>query len=222
MPAIDFRKIGQPDEAVDYIAESLNRQLTAGRQILWLLSGGSAVPLAVTARQKLQLAGSLSVSLCDERFVPVGDIASNWCQLTQQGFDVTGIRTFPVLQGRDFEETTKDFNAFLAGSLSQYDYIFALLGMGADGHTSGILPNSGLSESRAYAASYQGPDFQRITTTPHYLRQIDEAVVYAIGSSKHKAIDDLSTDNLLEEQPVQIIKSMKKVTFINDYKGGAL
>jgi 6-phosphogluconolactonase/glucosamine-6-phosphate isomerase/deaminase len=64
-----------------------------------------------------------------------------------------------------------------------------------------------------------GPDYQRLTLTPQALARLDEAVVYARGNAKRKALENLSQDLPLAEQPAQILKRIPKVLIFNDVEG---
>jgi 6-phosphogluconolactonase/glucosamine-6-phosphate isomerase/deaminase len=221
MAAIDYRRFSDSDDAVRIITNTLNGLLKAKKRVLWLVAGGSAAPLAAAVSRSVADGRNLTVTLTDERYGPAGHPDSNWVALAGAGFKFDGIRTRPILEGKPFKATVADWNAFLASD-SKFDFVFGLFGMGADGHTAGILPRFGLTSSKELAVGYQGPDYQRITATTRYISSIDEAIVYAAGAAKQDQIRALDNDLDLEEQPVQIMKTIPKVTFINDYKGEML
>lgn len=216
MPSTKFLKITSDEQAIDFISNKINRALATNKKVLWLVSGGSFVPIAVSVRNNLKNTTKLTVTLTDERYGPPGHKDSNWQRLLEAGFNFSNIQSYALLNGEKIAETTFNFDSFLKG---RFDFHLGTFGMGADGHTAGILPDSKLSDSQKLAEFYVGPDFERITVTPKYIASLEQAIVYARGESKHKAIDNYSKALSVESQPVQILKSIASTIFINDYKG---
>jgi 6-phosphogluconolactonase/glucosamine-6-phosphate isomerase/deaminase len=213
-----FVPASSPDPVGKYIAEVIVAQLGGKRTVLWLLSGGSAIAVAVAASRRLagrDLSG-LTVSLIDERYGPVGHAQSNWKQLQDAGFDLPGATLHPVLVGASQSDTAEAFDEFLHAEFSRADFSVGLLGIGPDGHTSGILPHSPAVTSLGLVTSYDGGAFQRITTTPRALSSLDEAVVYAVGENKWPVLDRLETDLPFAEQPAQALKAATKLTIFTD------
>jgi 6-phosphogluconolactonase/glucosamine-6-phosphate isomerase/deaminase len=199
------------------ILEHLERRET----VLWLLSGGSSVEPAVEASRRLKghdLNG-LMISLADERWGQPGHDNSNWQGLLAAGFNPGNANIYPVLTGRSFKETANGYNLFLDKSLNKADYRLALLGIGADGHTAGILPGSPVLDSDKYGDSYITPEFKRITITPNGMARLNEVIVYCAGPNKAKALADLDNDLPISVQPAQIIKRIPKVSVYNDIRG---
>jgi 6-phosphogluconolactonase/glucosamine-6-phosphate isomerase/deaminase len=213
---IRFIKIAGPERFIEDISESLTGYLSKG-SVLLLLSGGSAISAELRILSNLK--GKMTVTLNDERYGPIGHKDSNWQQLIDGGLEDMGMDLMPILSGEGIEATTERFNSFLNKAKASFDHIISILGMGPDGHTTGILPGSQAVTADSYACSYQGPDYARITNTFNFLRLCDETFVLALGEAKHQQIDKLNHELDLSEQPIQIIKGLNKVTFYNDYKG---
>jgi 6-phosphogluconolactonase/glucosamine-6-phosphate isomerase/deaminase len=215
---MQFLPAYSPQPAGEYVAKLIERQLKDGRTVLWLLSGGSAIHVAVAAAAVLEgqnLTG-LTVSLLDERYGRVGHSASNWHQLAEAGFKPTGATLHPVLEGAPLDATAKAFEVFLATEFEVADFVLGLLGIGPDGHTSGILPHSPAVDAPGLAFVYAGPDYQRVTTTAAALQRLDEAVVFAAGEAKWPVLDRLETELPVAEQPAQILKSLPQLTVFTD------
>lgn len=218
MTGLIFYKIKALDNVAEKIAASID-QASNGGKVLLLLSGGSVIDLEIRVLNILSNPRAVTVSLSDERFGPLTHADSNWRQLCDAGLLDTAVNFAPVLEGEDFDTTLKNYRGLLDSAASEYSQIIAVLGMGSDGHTAGILPGSTAASSTDTVAGFEGPDFKRITVTANFLVNIDKAVVYAVGDSKHYQIDRLSEDVPLAEQPVQLLKHIKEVEFYNDYKG---
>jgi 6-phosphogluconolactonase/glucosamine-6-phosphate isomerase/deaminase len=219
-------KVAAPEQAAEFIAAALSAPLTEGKQVLWLVPGGSAIVLAAAVAKLLQNVPltKLTVTLTDERYGPVGHPDSNWLQLEQAGFmPLPGAQLLPVLTGASRDETVARFSDVLKEQLAAADYALGLFGIGADGHTAGILPHSPAVISQDFAAGYDAGQFQRITMTPQAIAQLDEAIVSAMGDTKWPVIDELeTTDKPIPDQPAQQLKQVPKLTIFNDHKGDSL
>lgn len=212
IPAVSTEPVGK------YLAGLITAQLADGRSVLWLVSGGSAIAAAVAASWEMRGKdlSKLTVSLIDERFGPVGHPDSNWTQLMAAGLDLSGATLQPVLTGVGPAEAAEAFENFLASKFAAADYHIGLLGIGPDGHTSGILPHSPAVTAPGLVCAYDGGSFQRITTTPFALSKLSEAVVYAVGEPKWPVLDRLETDLRIADQPAQALKAVTKLTIFTD------
>lgn len=220
-----FKKVENPAPLIDYLSETIGAQLKLGREVLWLLSGGSSVPYQVEVARALknqQLSG-LTAALTDERHGPVGHPESNWQKLLDAGFELPGAKLYPILQGKDIGETANDFANFIAVQLTTPSYKLACIGIGADGHCLGVLCNSEVVHAKDQVIAYQGADFPRITMSLDSLKLLDEGVAYMVGEPKHPILNQLANEALsLERQPAQALKKIKKMTVYNDYIGEPL
>lgn len=211
-----------PRDGIAWLAEHLRTKLDAG-SVLWLLSGGSAIDIAVAVAAQLAThpdRNRLTVSLVDERFGEPGHADSNWQQLLERGFSIPGATLVPILQGEDLTTTAETFAATFARLRHETDHTIGLFGMGTDGHTAGILPYSSAVEATGLIYAYDWPPYQRITLTTQAIRELHEGVLYAAGSDKWPQLQRLFELTLpIPEQPVQILKSLPNFTVLTDYKG---
>ncbi|HEY2004041.1 MAG TPA: 6-phosphogluconolactonase [Candidatus Saccharimonadia bacterium] len=218
-----FIKISSPQPLVKYLADTIGTHLRAGERVLWEVSGGSAV--AVEVEVAAALGGTplehLTVTLTDERPGPVGHPDSNWFQLARAGFKLPGARLLPVLTGSDIAADTAAFADVLAHELAAGGYHLGLFGIGPDGHTAG-LPAQNAPDHVELAAYYEAGDFRRISSTPAAIARLDEAVVYAVGESKHPQLERLSQQLPYTEQSAQALKQAPSLAIFNDYKGETL
>lgn len=195
------------ETVADHLAQSIQSAMDADKRVLWLISGGSAAQVAVAAQRKIRTTDALAVAQVDERFGPIGHKDSNWQKLLDTGFDTASVTSHPILTGKDMAATTREYNETLSGALSAADVAIGLFGIGADGHTAGILPGSPAVESKQLVAAYTAADFQRITITPVCIAQLDTVITYVADEKKQAALQQLVQQDIpIAEQPAQALK----------------
>jgi 6-phosphogluconolactonase/glucosamine-6-phosphate isomerase/deaminase len=224
MGQLRFYKVTDSEIIAGRIVRSIKLNLDNGRNVIWLISGGSVVPIACAAAELLKKTTvlHLTVGQIDERFGVPGHPDSNWRQLESAGFNLPRAARRPVLAGKGIEQTAKDYDRFISGAFSSGSYVIGLLGIGADGHTAGILPGSAALSSDNYFDYYASSDFERITLTGKGLLLLDEAVVYAAGASKKRALENLYKKIDPSEQPAQLLKQIARTEVYNDEVGGSV
>lgn len=215
-----FRTNLNIEQIADFVAQTVINHLKDGQRVLWLLPGGSAIKVATLAAKQIAAHDhhNLIITLTDERFGPTGHADSNWRQLQDAGFILSQAQLISVLENQDFLETAVSWSKKLSAALKAADYIIGLFGIGADGHTAGILPNSPAADSSELVCAYDAGNFKRISTTPLTISQVNEAMVFAFGEAKWPALRNLNKDLPLEEQPAQALKNVKKLTIFSDYE----
>jgi len=215
-----FRPAKNTKFVADALAQTITNQLRRGKKVLWLVPGGSAIAVAAEAAKQIAAVPhqTLTVTLTDERYGPVDHADSNWRQLAEAGFDLPNARMLPVLTGTDRTTTAAAFGEMLQRELQTADWAIGLFGMGADGHTAGMLPNSPAITATGYAEAYDAPNFERITMTPKAVLHLDEAIVYAVGPEKWPALKRLKDSQPVAEQPAQILKHVPSLTVYTDYE----
>lgn len=212
-------------QGIHDLAGRLTRELQSGRQVLWLLSGGSNIAASVQIIKLVpkELSGQLRISLADERYGPVGHDDSNWAQLLRAGFEAKDAKLEPLLEaGKSFEETVSKFEALIAGAFANRVSVIAQLGIGDDGHIAGILPKSaGAEPTDKLAVGYRSDPFTRISLSFTAIRRLTAGYAFAFGASKRAALTSLiHTDLPLAEQPAQILKQLNEAYVYNDQVGG--
>lgn len=213
-------KITSTKLVIEHLTKAISQPLTAGKRVLWLLSGGSAIDLAVQVQQKLAHTKGLAIGQVDERFGPVGHADSNWQKLLDAGLDTKNVQCYPILRGKDFATTAHDYNLAMTRAFDSADVIIGLFGIGADGHAAGILPGSPAVHGSQLVASFEGHDFKRITITPAAIAKCNLAIAYAAGSDKAKALQQLLNKAPIAEQPAQALKLAKDSYVYNDQLEG--
>ena len=222
MSDIHFFKTDSARKTADSLSSIIQRHLDKKESVVWLISGGSAAEIAVLASKKLRNVRYLSVALVDERYGPPHHSDSNELLLSKSGFATKTFKLVPVLTGNPPAKTRESYESRIKDLFNRSDYKIALLGIGPDGHTAGILPHSEAVESKCLVSYYETPEYNRLTLTPKALLELDEVVVYALGESKRQAIEQLGDNLAIARQPAQVLKYIPKVSIFNDIKGEAV
>ncbi|MCC7160516.1 6-phosphogluconolactonase [Candidatus Nomurabacteria bacterium] len=218
-----------PDDPARFVAQSILNQLKMNKRVLFFVTGGSSIDVGVRVSEILQknfkkeenknLVQNLTIALTDERHGRVGHPDSNWKQLLDKGFSLLDAKIIPVLTGDELIDTTQKFNMVLTQAFKNTDYKIGLFGIGADGHTAGILPESKAVNFEELVVGYEAPKFSRITITPKAIEQLDEAVVWAQGEEKWNTIQNfINTYPLMLKQPAQVLKKVPLLTIFTDFK----
>jgi len=210
-------------EAERIIAEDIKN--SSRKRILYLLSGGSSASVGVAALGILgeSVRKKISVAMIDERFVPYDSEDSNAYLLKKLGI-LDFISVFDeVLEnnsGSDRNKVAQNYENKLANALENSDYIIAVLGIGADNHTAGILPGINFNDSNNLVVNYSSDTFERISISPHFFSSIDMLFVYVEGDEKESAVMAVSEVHDSVDYPSQLIKNAKQYEIL--YNKGKL
>lgn len=222
-------------EAAGYLWEELRKRLGKGKKILLLLSGGSGVEMYPylkewMEKQKEGLAKNLTVGLIDERYGTVGHADSNEKQIRDTGFyevvEEKGGKVLSVLTGKDSEQEARRYESAVRQSIDKVDEAWAVMGMGPDGHTAGILPPKSLEEfektfpSNRWVVYYElPPDYpnpfkKRITLTPAALKEINFAVTIVKSKGKEEALRKMfAPGEPIHKTPAVLLRDLPGVLF---------
>jgi 6-phosphogluconolactonase/glucosamine-6-phosphate isomerase/deaminase len=202
-----------------FIADSILAQLKAGKSVLFFITGGSSVAVASVVADILKKEDhkNLTVMLTDERYGPLDHKDSNWRQQMEKGFDLPDAKLIPILTGDDIATTVEKFKENLAYEINVSGYTIGLFGVGRDGHTCGILPESPAVRSKELVCAYETPTFTRITITPELIKEFDEAVVHMMGEEKWGVVKDLQKNIDIMKAPVQVLKKLPLLTVFTDF-----
>ena len=169
---------------------------------------------------------NFTAGVIDERF-GADPVNNNFLQLKEK-LSATGILNWidSAPQANDF---LADAAARIEGSWRKWrknysdGQVIATIGVGADGHVAGIMPNIDLGAfGNKWAVGYdagQSNKFPlRITATFEFLRgEVDFAIVYMSGEEKRPALERVLADNgTLAETPARIFREMKNVKIFTD------
>jgi 6-phosphogluconolactonase/glucosamine-6-phosphate isomerase/deaminase len=220
-----------PESAAAEAGEHLNLFLLENRKlpVLLMLSGGSALPILEYVG-KTVLGENLTLSVLDERFSTDPEI-NNFLQLQKTDFykdaleaEASFFGTLPR-PGESMESLRQrwDKNLHTWREENPKGLIVATLGMGPDGHTSGILPfpedstkfnklfNNG-SWTVAYNAQGKNKYPERVTTTLAFLKTLDVGFAFVSGKEKQEKFAQLASGGSKPaELPATVWHEMKNV-----------
>lgn len=207
-------------DAATHAARRIREQLTAGDNVLWLLSGGSGTTIAVEAAKQLVDAPNLkrlSITLTDERYGMPGHSDENWKQLLDAGFSLPSATAFRPLRGGDKVATQESFDAWIKKQRTASTYSIGIFGIGTDGHTAGIKPGSDATSAGGATSLFAGDDFERLTITYQTIAKLHEAVIQASGDNKKEVLQHLlDKSSSLSEMPAQILHKVPLTTLYSD------
>jgi 6-phosphogluconolactonase len=179
------------------------------------LSGGQTPELLyqqLTQRGDAAAFQDVNVFFGDERAVPPDHDASNY-RLAAAGFfhpaQLPGTQIHRMQgESADLDAEARRYEHVLEerlGPLVQLDLV--LLGMGADGHTASIFPNTPAAREtkRWVLAVHEGaPVYKRITLTPRTLLAARQVLVFTVGGGKREMLGNVMDGPLRPvELPVQ-------------------
>jgi len=198
-------------EAAEQIASYVTEKLESTNLIL-LLSGGSTAKTYNYLAQLLidSKLENLTIGLVDERYFPHGSEPKNFNSILIKETDLykklaPKIKEFKLInyEALDMTMVVEDYNNFIERSFLINSERVALLGIGTDGHTAGILPifsNQEFQskfESAELFTSYIAPDFPyRLSLTYTTLKKLTKVFVCLTGAEKKdQYLKLLATEN---------------------------
>jgi 6-phosphogluconolactonase len=185
---------GNKDQTTQFCTEhwvhSAKRAIQQKGKFSVALSGGSTPKAIYQALIQQELDWSkVWLFWSDERNVSPEHAESNY-RMAMEEFDQVPIpkaQIFRMKAENQIEKNAADYEDTLVRVLDKHLFDLVMLGVGQDGHTASLFPNTkGLSEEKRLVLANEIPQKQtwRITLTFPCIAQSSLAVIYAIGSSK--------------------------------------
>ncbi len=138
-------------------------------------------------------------------------------------FQEKNIPFYKILEfGVGKEESTKKYSETVSFLLNHFTKSVAVMGIGEDGHTAGILP--GVVSNSEFVESFHFQDLEikdRITLTFRALSMFDRLILLVFGEEKKKALDLMFSLGSEEEVPARFYNRKElegKVLLITDQK----
>jgi 6-phosphogluconolactonase len=200
-------------EAVAIISSALKEN--EGKKILYLLSGGSSAYIGVQALALVEESKrkNIVVALVDERFVPYDSPDSNAKLLKDLGILNYASNFIEILAGDSVTDRTlvaQRYQQKLLDAQADVDLVIAVLGVGSDNHTAGILPGINFDNNSVAVVDYSSEKFERISISPSFFDSIDILFAYIEGEEKEAAVNELQVIHDSVDYPAQLIKKAKQ------------
>ena len=208
---MEFLKIS-PDMA-SIVADALSNALNQYKSVIWLVPGGSNIPLVVDTMALIDesLTHTLIIMQTDERYGTLQSPDCNWRQLLQAGFNPKHAQVYPILVNDEetLAEASSRYNQTLQEQFDRADYSIGQFGIGTDGHTAGIKPDSVATRARQLAVGYEAEDFSRITMTFAAIHKLHAAYCFAFGANKQLVVEQLKENSTpIETLPAGVLATV--------------
>ncbi len=205
-----------------------------GKPLLLLLSGGSSLELLEYITDEA-LEGGISIGMLDDRYSQDTNINS-YLILNDGAFFERALNkgcTFmdsSVSEHESLELYAERYESYIKEWMLMYPdgIIRATVGIGPDGHTSGILPYpedphlfETLFNSEKLIVGYnvgdKSPYKERMTSTCTLLKKCDQTLTYMSGEHKREALQRVVAEQgSLAETPGRIVRELKNETIYTD------
>ena len=145
----------------------------------------------------------------DERSVPPTDSESNYMMAMEAGFSNMPIPKQQIhrMQAEDnIEENALKYDELLRTTLKNIFFDLVILGMGEDGHTASLFPQTeGLKAASQLAIANYVPQKNtwRMTLTFDAINRSQNIVIYVIGASKKQTLVEVFQKDQFDRYPVQ-------------------
>lgn len=220
-------------------AYALNALLDEHRneEVLLLFSGGSAFSLLPHVDPSA-LSERTTVAVLDERYTFDAEASNTATLVATPFFERARKQHVDVIDPRpeedeSLERAAKRFDIALKHwhILHREGIVIATMGIGPDGHTSGVLPRPENPETFAklfldphicvsgyHVPNGKNPFPERMTTTLSYIqRHVRHAIIYATGENKRDALAHvLSAKGSLAETPARVLHAIPDARLYTD------
>ena len=209
--SMEFLKISS--DMAHVVAGALNGALSQHKSVIWLVPGGSNIPLVVDTMALIDeaLSRNLIIMQTDERYGTLQSPDCNWRQLLQAGFNPKHAQVYPILVNDEetLAEVSLRYNQTLQEQFDTADYRIGQFGIGTDGHTAGIKPDTAATRSRQLVAGYEAEDFSRITMTFAAIQKLHAAYCFAFGANKQLVVEQLKENSTpIETFPAGVLTAV--------------
>ena len=236
MPSIHIQSFETALEAAEDSATKVSRYLreAGDTHVLFLMAGGSSFDIfqKIIWPHNTQM---ITLGVLDERYsrdVTVNNCAqlmgfAKYAEFCDRGGSIIDTR---IEETETLEQSARKFEDSLRQWRTNFPLgkIIIVQGMGADGHTAGMMPypeNKQLFADlfehedvwvRGYDAGIKNHAPLRFTTTvPFLVHEVDASFMTIVGEEKsrvfHGALEDQKYETALAATPITVIKKMKSV-----------
>lgn len=238
---MNIKRVKNSNEGI-HLAKTILYDLCDKKTALFLSGGKTPKPLyeALAKEEKLTVG---AVAMVDDRY-SLHEQYSNEFMIRESGLipflEKENIPFYPILKyGLNRIQTAREYESDVKFLFEHFKKKIAILGIGRDGHTAGILPMYNRlvhytphKNSLVSASEYSvGQIRERITLTFKALSEMDYLIVLVTGSEKKKALELMLKKGPIEQVPARFLVQVasKKTILITDqpvsplaHRGGKL
>ncbi|HUQ85232.1 MAG TPA: 6-phosphogluconolactonase [Candidatus Limnocylindrales bacterium] len=215
---ITVAKVIEPASGLE-LAKEILYQIIDRKTVIYLSGGSVAELYKLLAKEEKILPGA--VGLIDERYGDPLHSNSNQLLIKNTGLlrylDILDIPFYSMLQGLPRVETAEIYDQKIRELNANFPKSVGILGIGPDGHISGIAPNRSDFKNPVFDAEQKtllvsefndktGKFKERVTTTFLGLEMLDLMIVIAFGSAKQNALDLMFEDGKEEDIPARFLR----------------
>src|SRR3989344_1432460 len=188
------------EQSAKILSGKLEEAGRADKKVLVLLSGGSAISIfqwLCDYFPNLAIrADNIAFGQIDERFQPVDQSEINSYAIEKSGLTELltskNIPFYKIPQTGTFREAAFNYDKLLTKLFGNFDYKIAVLGIGRDGHTAGLLRGYKREwDKDMMVTGYEnrGEFKYRITITPKVFRMLDYGLITVSGIDKKEMVE---------------------------------
>ena len=214
------------------ISSNINSALEIKNRVQIALSGGSTPAKVYSLLGDIDLPWErVDIILGDERWVDPSDESSNSLMirntLLSKKFGIkANFYPVPTLEMGTPKKSARSFCEILEKICTKEppSLDFILLGLGEDGHTASLFPNSeAVREKTDYVTVGQGKGLDRITLTAPFINATDKIMFLVTGVHKQMALKRLIDPFESEERtPAKLIRTESDIVIVADNQACSL
>lgn len=197
--------------AVEHWIHAAKRAIQQRGRFAVALSGGSTPKAIYAALSHTAEIDWTKVFLfwSDERSVPSNHPDSNYHMAHQTGLlaHVPPSQIFRMKADGDIEKNAREYEEIIHQTLDKHLFDLVMLGVGEDGHTASLFPDTAALDSTRLVAANHIPqkDTWRMTLTFPCINNSHQTAIYALGANKELIVPKVLNSPIVSHYPASQI-----------------
>lgn len=225
MNIIKTNKNNFNDTAVLFLKETIEKILSVKKSNIVIALSGGSTPLPILKKLKtIDIQWErISFFIVDERCVPINDSQSNYGNIKSIFFDDIKSNHYPmIIDCENLEKSITTLETIISKEITLSNNNFPvfdliLLGMGEDGHTASLFPNTKAlkNNSEIIVKNYVPQlDSMRVTFTYPTILKSSEIVVLIKGKRKKQIFEQMNQSSDTNYPMQKIVNERKDLNWI--------